>query len=1085
MGIQPRLIFRRLIVVLTIFCGLGVVGVYSPLKMPTVSTTFAAATPTDSSLANQASLTKGNVSAAWQQGYQGQGMVVAVIDSGIQPHRDLTLSNPAAAKITRATVNRFIAEHGYGRYVSAKMPFAYDYVNHDNHHTNPDAQSSFHGEHVAGIIAANGSASQPNTQYVKGVAPQAQLLNMKVFGGFADEFPSDVSQAIYDAVALGANVINLSLGILVGNQSIVDQEQAAIHYAVDHGVVVTAATSNFGHAGSILADNNEDANSNQTTYEPINTGTTSNPAVSADAIAVGDENTALGAKSAMDPISGWGPTPQFDLKPDINAPGENIISTWQHNTLTSDSGTSMASPYVAGAAALVMQKLTQTQPSLHGRPLVAAVTAALMNAAQPMADSDYPGEIVSPRHQGAGQINVAHSLNLTGLATDANSGRGSVSLHSIGINTNFAIKVTNYGNTPQTYTIDSGTPATETRELKPTGIGIVHDMPLIGASLKASTDTIEIDPNQSKVINFNLNIADLTPSNRQVEGYVTFNTADASQTLRIPYYGYYGDPTAEQVIDKPANQSGSHFFGGYLLDDHNTPLGLSDRVSLASYVNAHPTVWDKLAAKITPKKVAFSPNGDGQADAITPYVFAKQNLANVKVQILNPAGHVIRIVDQETNTTKSFHENGNAYNNDLTLSASMRLAPKKFAWNGTVYQQSSGKMHPVADGRYTYQIKTTNFNSGQHQVQTFDLPVKVDTVAPTISKISYQNGILAAHYADRGVGFGRLSAMRLTINRGNTIGIGLKSSGQDNRGTIRFRLPQKQRQSLAKQGGRLQLALADAADNTISRTFKVKPAINQNLPVSTQSGSKSLWRQETRDLPVMQSREPYALTTRFTKTPGIHFKHLNDNSLSIINADNPAYNATNHTLQIDGQVKQAHSKLIILANPNEASAKNRVHLTRNGNFQFKLPLHSPSQRGIGYLLKQTIKHKTYSYRGTLEVITDTTLPALKLDQDDQATLNHQTGTYDVTTSQHQFTLSGTVDDNVDGYWLDINGNNLFHEQNNAGFNPLPSQTIANPHEAHHFSQTDNLRPGANYFTVVATDQAGNHVTKVFRVFKTN
>lgn len=1032
--------------------------------------------------ANQASLTKGNVVDAWQQGFQGQGMVVAVVDSGIQPHHDLTLSDPATAKITKIAAKQFIANRGYGRYVSAKIPFAYDYVNNNNDDTAPDEQASFHGQHVAGIVAANGSPTKSNSRYVKGVAPQAQLLNMKVFGGFDDEFPSDVARAIRDAVDLGANVINLSLGIVIGNQSQTDQEQAAIHYAVNHGVFVAVAGSNYGHAGSILTDNNEDANSNQTTYEPANTGTITNPAVSAEAVAVGDENTSLGAKSAMDPISSWGPTPQFDFKPEISAPGKNIVSTWKNNTLTTDTGTSMASPYIAGSAALVMQKLTHTQPDLQGKALVDAVKVSLMNAAQPMNDRHYPGNLVSPRQQGAGQVNVESAVNLAGSAIDTASGQGAVSLHQIGNQAHFTVRVTNHGSTPQTYTIDPGAPATETRTLKSSGVGIVHDIPLVGATLTSSVNSVELGPQQSKKIDFSLNIATSTASNKQVEGYVTFKAADASQNLSVPYYGYFGDPTAEQVIDKPANQSGSIFFGGYLLDNHNTPLGLGDRTSLASYVNAHPDVIDQLPAKIVTPKVAFSPNGDGQADSVNPYVFAKQNLAAVKIQILDAVGHVIRTVDQETNTTRSFHEDGAAYNNDLTLSDSLRLAPQKFTWDGKVFNQTTGKMTPVVDGQYTYQIETTNFNAGQHQFQTFDLPVKVDTATPTISKVSYHNGVVSAHYADSGAGFGPYSALRLTVNHGNSVGIELVNRGKTNQGTIRFRLPHKQRQRLAKNGGQLQLNLSDTADNTSKRIIKVKPVKIQSK--STGKFSKQLWSQQTSDLPVMQSREPYALTTRFTKTSGIHFHELNDNNISIINAHSHAYNAANHILTITGQVKAAHAKLIILKNPSATNSQNKVHLTSTGYFRFKVPLQSPSQKGIGYILKQTLKGKDHSYRGTLEMIVDTALPTLSIDQDAQAHLNRHTGRYEVTTNHPQFTLSGLVDDNVDGYRLHINGNNLFHEQNDAGFNPLPAQVSVNPHIGHHFSQTYTLHPGINYFKVTATDQVGNQVTKVFQVYRT-
>lgn len=138
------------------------------------------------------------------------------------------------------------------------------------------------------------------------MAPQAQLLNMKVFGGFSDEFPNDVSRAIYDAVALGANVINMSFGQGVPAQSLTNQEQAAVKYATDHGVFVSIASGNYAHSGSLNTDINAASDSRTTVFDPANSGTVSNPAAAPSGMAVGSENTLLGDKLAMETMSAWG-----------------------------------------------------------------------------------------------------------------------------------------------------------------------------------------------------------------------------------------------------------------------------------------------------------------------------------------------------------------------------------------------------------------------------------------------------------------------------------------------------------------------------------------------------------------------------------------------------------------------------------------------------------------------------------------------------------------------------------------------------------------------------------------------------------
>ncbi len=261
---------------------------------------------------------------------------------------------------------------------------------------------------------------------MKGVAPQAQLLNLKVFGGFADEIPNDVARAIHDAVDLGADVINLSLGLAQPHQSLTDEEQAAVKYATDHGVFVSVAGSNYGHAGSLETNANDLSDSTTTTYEPANSGTIADPGVANSAMTVGSANTKTGSKSAMSSFSAWGPTPEFAFKPDITAPGDHIATIDENKTYTFDSGTSFASPYIAGSAALVLQKIHKDQPNLKGAALVNAAKVALMNASQPMNNSQFPGEIVSPRLQGAGVVNVANAANLNAAATDAATGSGAV-----------------------------------------------------------------------------------------------------------------------------------------------------------------------------------------------------------------------------------------------------------------------------------------------------------------------------------------------------------------------------------------------------------------------------------------------------------------------------------------------------------------------------------------------------------------------------------------------------------------------------------------------------------------------------------
>lgn len=145
-------------------------------------------------------------------GLKGSGMVVAVIDTGIALSHvafgvyDGMLSNAA---ITKAGIDAFTDKYGYGSYYSDKIPFGYNYA--DNNEQVEDIQ--LHGTHVSGTILGYVPDDDPVHEAFRGIAPDAQLLAMKAFsdnGGGASDY--DIFRALDDAIVLGADIINLSLG---------------------------------------------------------------------------------------------------------------------------------------------------------------------------------------------------------------------------------------------------------------------------------------------------------------------------------------------------------------------------------------------------------------------------------------------------------------------------------------------------------------------------------------------------------------------------------------------------------------------------------------------------------------------------------------------------------------------------------------------------------------------------------------------------------------------------------------------------------------------------------------------------------
>ncbi|MGW7707859.1 S8 family peptidase [Streptomyces sp. NPDC054771] len=289
--------------------------------------------------------------AAWKAGYTGKGVKIAVLDTGVDAtHPDLQ-----------------------GRILDAK-----------NFTASPDTKDRVgHGTHVSSIAAGSGAKSGGK---FKGVAPDAKLLEGKVLDddGFGDD--SGILAGMEWAVAQGADIINLSLG--GSDTPEVDPLEAAVNkLSADQGVLFAIAAGNEGDMA----------------------GTVDSPGSADAALTVGavDDKDQLADFSSRGPRIGDGA-----IKPDVTAPGVDITAAAAPGSAIDQevgqnppgyltiSGTSMATPHVAGAAAL----LKQQHPEWKYAELKGALTA-----------STKPGAY-TPFEQGSGRIAVDRAITQTVVA---------------------------------------------------------------------------------------------------------------------------------------------------------------------------------------------------------------------------------------------------------------------------------------------------------------------------------------------------------------------------------------------------------------------------------------------------------------------------------------------------------------------------------------------------------------------------------------------------------------------------------------------------------------------------------------------
>lgn len=216
---------------------------------------------------------------AWAAGYTGAGSKVAVVDTGIDyEHQSFSAAgyeysmalNAAAAGMTvdeykesvgvleKADLTDEVLKElnvnvtADKAYINSKIPFAYNYIdkNYTVDHLH-DSQGE-HGSHVEGIAAANKYIQNDDGTFtaaldsvmVQGVAPDAQIVTMKVFGAGGGAYDSDYMAAIEDAVVLGCDSVNLSLGSGNPGFSRSEEYQDLLDSLADHGTVVAMSAGN-------------------------------------------------------------------------------------------------------------------------------------------------------------------------------------------------------------------------------------------------------------------------------------------------------------------------------------------------------------------------------------------------------------------------------------------------------------------------------------------------------------------------------------------------------------------------------------------------------------------------------------------------------------------------------------------------------------------------------------------------------------------------------------------------------------------------------------------------------------------------
>lgn len=647
-------------------------------------------------------------------GYDGTGTIVAILDTGFMKAHGAFSVMPTDTKYSRDDIASLLQSQSLASkvtdadsvYINEKAPYGYDYANGD---ADPEAVGQAHGVHVAGTVAGN------NGKDFHGVAPNAQLMIMKIFGDNSGSTSDDIILAgIDDAVKLGADSINMSLGSPAGFTDYGDENESEEEHLTYYGVYTRAekagvnvlvaagnetSSTNYNAHNNLtyaeypdnaivaspstleaslsvasvdnvkstsyymllgeekLAYNNAVNSASSTPYDILDTmdgktleyvmvpglgeeadyegldvtgkiavvqrgglnfGTKAENASKAGAAAciIYDNvngaiiNAALesffiptvtvtkiaGAKLAAasekkvsfskeyyglvdNPVGGGvssfsskGPAPDLSIKPEISAPGGNILSSvlGANNAYEVYSGTSMATPHMAGEAALLRQYLEKNVPEVKGEALGDLVNSLLMSTASPSRELD--GTYYPVRRQGAGVANIANAIESGAYLSVEGSKRPKAEVGSSkdGVYT-YTATVHNMTGEAKSYTVDT-TAMIETitvingesfasnsnRDLTADEVTITYTGLTDGNKITApangeATFSVKIELTEAGKKAY----ADNFPNGSYIEGY-TFLTADEGVSLSLPILGFYGDWNSLKVFqgtydEGPAN----------------------------------------------------------------------------------------------------------------------------------------------------------------------------------------------------------------------------------------------------------------------------------------------------------------------------------------------------------------------------------------------------------------------------------------------------------------------------------------------------------------------------------------------------
>ena len=435
-------------------------------------------------------------------------------------------------------------------------------------------------------------------------------------------------------------------------------------------------------------------------------------------------------------FSSWGVSPDLRLKPEIAAPGGNVFSSIPNGAYEQTSGTSMATPQMAGISAIVLQRV-QSDPlfaSMSARQQADVVQNLIMGTARPLTDAaQTTGALYSPRKQGAGLVDALAATTSSVYPTVVGAPEQSRPKADLGDGTkgwHFDVTLHNLSGTAATYElssqalseiVDGGFFTEHSSDWRGHGVEIAYSG---AASASAEGATVTVPASGEATVRIDVTpgsefasyVADNTPNGTFLDGFVRFTSKAAGQPdLAVPYLGFYGDWGKAPIFDALASVGGAHTRASDIVNGQTgASLGYNPLVKAA----------DRTGDPNPQRYVISRSTASGAPTILEPRTGTLRSVHSLTSTYTNEAGETVFSVTNHQNWKSVY------------LTSTEENTWVEAYHESTAFDANAEKFAQMPDGMYTLRIAASNDGPSSAR-QSISYNFRLDTKAPVISDLVY------------------------------------------------------------------------------------------------------------------------------------------------------------------------------------------------------------------------------------------------------------------------------------------------------------------------------------------------------------